>query len=282
MPSILNTPTIDIPLHLSHLLITQREILLVNILTALTKDDPCCPCFPYLPNPHYDWMCHMVHMHLGKNHLSWKKSSLGRSGSIPTLPLDEGYKVFHLSYHPPQVCPLKTACLMVTSLCPLPSMSSLWCLWLSISCSSFGTSSTKALRLKISHPLPLCHHHRLPPCPQRKMVLSLHMKPHFLPVPCSPWMASWKRKKTRRDLSSHSRDATTSPNQLSPLPIPGTWVPHVSQVQMLLLPLPCSRTWCQLLPQFPYQSRLFRWGTLNLQWQNHGEILKCLIQCLKS
>ena len=33
MPSILNTPTNEIPLHLFHLPITKREILLVNVLT---------------------------------------------------------------------------------------------------------------------------------------------------------------------------------------------------------------------------------------------------------
>ena len=33
MPSILNTPANDIPLHLFHLPVTQREVLLVNVLT---------------------------------------------------------------------------------------------------------------------------------------------------------------------------------------------------------------------------------------------------------
>ena len=51
MPSILNTPTNEIPLHLFHLPIAQREVLLVNVLTdpvlyeriihsALYHDDP--------------------------------------------------------------------------------------------------------------------------------------------------------------------------------------------------------------------------------------------------
>ena len=51
MPLILNTPTSEIPLHLFHLLIAQREVLLVNVLTnpvlyewiissALYHDDP--------------------------------------------------------------------------------------------------------------------------------------------------------------------------------------------------------------------------------------------------
>ena len=35
MPSILNTPTNEIPLHLFHLPIAQQEVLLVNILTDL-------------------------------------------------------------------------------------------------------------------------------------------------------------------------------------------------------------------------------------------------------
>ena len=54
MPSILNTPTNKIPIHFFHLPITQREILLVNILTdpdlydrfiasALFHDDPIFP-----------------------------------------------------------------------------------------------------------------------------------------------------------------------------------------------------------------------------------------------
>ena len=51
MPSILNTPANEIPLHLFHLPISQREILLINVLTdpvlykrvinsALYHDDP--------------------------------------------------------------------------------------------------------------------------------------------------------------------------------------------------------------------------------------------------
>ena len=54
MPSILNTPTAEIPIHFFHLPIAQREILLVNILTdpvlyerilvsALYHDDPVFP-----------------------------------------------------------------------------------------------------------------------------------------------------------------------------------------------------------------------------------------------
>ena len=54
MPSILNTPTNKIPIHFIHLPITQREILLVNVLTnpvlyeriiasALHHDDPVFP-----------------------------------------------------------------------------------------------------------------------------------------------------------------------------------------------------------------------------------------------
>ena len=54
MPSILNTPTLKIPIHFFHLPVAQREILLVNILTdpilyervltsALYHDDPIFP-----------------------------------------------------------------------------------------------------------------------------------------------------------------------------------------------------------------------------------------------
>ena len=54
MPSILNTPAAEIPIHFFHLPITQREILLVNVLTdpilyerilalALYHDDPVFP-----------------------------------------------------------------------------------------------------------------------------------------------------------------------------------------------------------------------------------------------
>ena len=54
MPSILNTPAVEIPIHFFHLPIAQREILLVNVLTdpvlyerilasALYYDDPVFP-----------------------------------------------------------------------------------------------------------------------------------------------------------------------------------------------------------------------------------------------
>ena len=54
MPSILNTPTYKIPIHFFHLPISQREILLVNVLTdpilyeriinsTLYHDDPVFP-----------------------------------------------------------------------------------------------------------------------------------------------------------------------------------------------------------------------------------------------
>ena len=39
MPSILNTPANEIPIHFFHLPVTQREVLLVNVLTDLVLDE---------------------------------------------------------------------------------------------------------------------------------------------------------------------------------------------------------------------------------------------------
>ena len=155
--------------------------------TILIGNDPLCPCLSHLPlSPHGCLHC-LVCIHPWQDLYSWKEPSLGSSRSILTPPLGERYKVSHPSYCPLTTCPLTTVFQTFLSPCHLPSMSSLWHSWWNLLCNSFGLLSTKAWRKpEISHPLPL-HHHHYPPCPQRKTILLVHMKPRCLPRPLFSW-----------------------------------------------------------------------------------------------
>ena len=51
MPSILNTPANEIPIHLFHLPIAQREVLLVNVLTDPILYEQIISSMLYHDNP---------------------------------------------------------------------------------------------------------------------------------------------------------------------------------------------------------------------------------------
>ena len=156
------------------------------------------PHLPHLPqSPHGHLHC-LACICSWQDHHSWKELCLGSSGSILTLHTSERYKASLEATVLPETCLLRTISPMSTSSYCSPSMLSFWHLWQNTSHNNFGDSSSKVLRPKISHPRPLHHHHFLPPNPQRKMVLSLHMPhcrlPHLL-YSQSGW---WTRENNER------------------------------------------------------------------------------------
>ena len=150
--------------------------------TASAQNDNPSPHLPHMSLPPHGTLHCLAHICTWQDHHSWKALHLGSSRISLTTPLGRRYKASHPSYYPPETCLPKTSP-MFPFPCHSPSMLFPWRLWPSTSHNSSGDLSIKALRLKISHPLPLHHRCLLPPHPWRKTILSLHMPHCRLPHP---------------------------------------------------------------------------------------------------